>query len=329
MNEQQCKQEKLSVLSEVKEFHPFLHSLFTRIPSISRVEYTHGNREMGADFILAKNNSVLGMEEFIGVVVKVGGIRQNLDDVERQIKECFVPRNFDGGKQKIVLDEIWVVTNGSISNNAQDKINHQYRDKKVKFIWLETVIRLTDLHYPEYWENIEDHLGLYLSSVERRVVDLNRRSNILEDSISEFYMEQDLAKIEFDARKKFNVHKRRSSESLSSIIGKERLVFVQGGMGFGKSRLLRQAAIEHAQHKHFAANRILPVFLTYRDLVTKFSNSLSAVLDHLKNEERVTLEDHSLLFLIDGVDEIKGDLETKANNIKSFVVLLFIIINRG
>ncbi|MDQ5905134.1 MAG: hypothetical protein QG660_1777, partial [Pseudomonadota bacterium] len=70
MNEQQYKESKISKLQdEVKEFHPFLQALFRRIPSISRYEYTHGNREMGADFVLAKSDSVLGMEEFIGVIV--------------------------------------------------------------------------------------------------------------------------------------------------------------------------------------------------------------------------------------------------------------------
>lgn len=202
MSEQQHKQNKLSGLAEVKEFHPLLHSLFARIPTVSRTEYTHGNTEMGADFILAKNDPILGMEEFIGVIVKVGNIRQDFSDIERQIKECAIARPIDGGKRKIVLNEIWVVTNGAISNNAQQKINHEYRDKNVKFVWLDAVIRLIDSHYPEYWENIDDRVGLYLSSVERRARDLNTRSNLLDASIGDFYVDQELARIELAIFKK-------------------------------------------------------------------------------------------------------------------------------
>jgi len=39
---------------EVKQLHPLIETIFRKMPSIKKVEYTHGNSEKGADFILTK-----------------------------------------------------------------------------------------------------------------------------------------------------------------------------------------------------------------------------------------------------------------------------------
>ena len=43
-----------SIDSEVKELHPLLEDIFRDMEGISYVEYTHGQNEMGADFVLEK-----------------------------------------------------------------------------------------------------------------------------------------------------------------------------------------------------------------------------------------------------------------------------------
>jgi ribosome-associated protein YbcJ (S4-like RNA binding protein) len=118
------KLEKIkSIQSEVADLHPLLREVFTADPSIANIEYTHGQNEMGADFVLARTDPTLGDESYIGVVVKCGSIKQDHSDVKRQIEECQVERFFSGGKAKIFITEVWVVCNGSISNGAQRKIH--------------------------------------------------------------------------------------------------------------------------------------------------------------------------------------------------------------
>ncbi len=50
--------QKLSRLThltdEVDDLHPLLNQLLRKLPNIKNVEYTHGAREMGADFVLSK-----------------------------------------------------------------------------------------------------------------------------------------------------------------------------------------------------------------------------------------------------------------------------------
>lgn len=307
-----------NLTDEVNQFHPLLKDLLPRLPAVSTVEYTHGQHEMGADFVVVIQDATLDSVEYVGLIVKIGDVRQNHDTIDRQIKECSVPRIIDGGKKKIHLNQIWVVTNGGISENAKIKINENYNNKNIKFIWDEQIITLVDKYLPEYWEDMDRNIGLYLSAVGRRVQDLNSRFGILEITQDDFYVEQDVVRIEFDSKKKF-LSRKNTPQKLSSVLKKERFVLVEAGMGYGKSRLLRQAAIDFAVHSKFVEDGILPVFISFRDLVDIHSNSLSHLLNHLKNDERIDPAGHSLLFVVDGVDEIKGDSKSKAEIILEFV----------
>lgn len=84
MSQNNWKINKIKSLDdEVKELHPVLDSLFRAMPQIKNVQYTQGARENGADFVLVKNDELLNVEEYIGVVVKSSSIRQGSDDVHR------------------------------------------------------------------------------------------------------------------------------------------------------------------------------------------------------------------------------------------------------
>ena len=304
---------------EVNELHPLLQKLFPLLPNVIRVEYTHGSNEKGADFVIARSDEVAGGEEYIGVIVKAGDIRQNFDDVERQIKECSLPRTFDGGKKKIILCEIWVVASGGITNNAQEKINDQFADKKIKLIWDERLAQLVDKYVPIFWANVEANLGYYLGAVSRQVDDLIHRTGFLDVALADFYVEQDLRRVELDPKKQFSFKSKNRLEQLSEIVNKERFVLVEAAMGFGKSRLLRQCAKELSNKDKFADTRTLPIFLSFRDLLSQYDGALQGVLDDLQSTHKVDWSKYSILLLIDGVDEMKSELADKASSICAFV----------
>ena len=227
--------------NEVEQFHPLLKELLPKLPRVSKVDYTHGTKEMGADFIVTIRDETLDTEEYIGLVVKSGDIRQDHDSLERQIKECSVPRMVEGGKKKIYLNQIWVVSSGAISANAKDKIYEEYKSKNIKFVWDERLVTLIEKHYPEYWEDMDKSVGIYLSAVSRRAQDLNSRQSILDLAQDDFYIEQDIVRMDSDSRKKFSIRTHNPPTKLGIALNKERFVFVEAGMGYGKSRLLRQA----------------------------------------------------------------------------------------
>ena len=64
---------------------------------------------------MSKADDILGDAFYIGVIAKVDKITQNFKGIERQIDECAIPRTFMGGKRKINLEEVWVITTKSIS----------------------------------------------------------------------------------------------------------------------------------------------------------------------------------------------------------------------
>jgi len=322
MNQEYKIKKIREIASEVDEFHPILKDLFPKLSEITRAEYTHGPNEMGADFVLHKRDSTLDSEDYIGVIVKCGSIRQDFTDIERQIKECAISRKVEGGKKSIVLNEIWIVINGSISENAQRKINELFKSQNIKFIWDERLVVLFDKFYPEFWENIDRNVGLYLSALSRRTSDLNAKSGVVDLAYEDFYIDQEVIRVEFESKKKFSLNKTSKPEKLSSALKKERFILVEAGMGYGKSRLLRQTALEYASYSKFIEEETLPVFLTFRDLIEVYDNNLEKLLSQITNNEKIDPNKYSIIFVIDAVDETKGDSLEKAEKIGAFVAQL-------
>ena len=133
-----------SYRNEVKDFHPFLKTFLPKMPHVNHVEYTHGNREYGSDFVLVKHDDTLLRESYIGIVVKSGRISQkNVDEIERQINESFrLPRTIFNGQKEIYLDTVWLITNDHITKNAKDKIKEYFKNKNVAIIDVEMLVNL-------------------------------------------------------------------------------------------------------------------------------------------------------------------------------------------
>ncbi|MGB8226223.1 MAG: NACHT domain-containing protein [Sedimentisphaerales bacterium] len=320
MEDHDAKLKKIRGLTdEVRQLHPLLKDLLPKLPHVIHVEYTHGQSEMGADFIVILQNPTLGLEQYIGVIVKSGDIRQDHESLERQIKECSVKRKISGGKKEIYLNEIWVISNGAISANAKDKIYEEYHSKNITFIWDEILVSWIENYFKEYWEDMDQNVALYLSAVGRNANDLNTRFGLLDISQGDFYIEQDIIKVDKRKESKFLLKPTQKNTHLASALEKERFVYIQGGMGFGKSRLLRQAALTYANHRHFNEKGILPVFINYRDLIETHNNSLESLLRTLKTGSKIDPEKYALLFVIDAIDEIKGDTESKIEMVIQFI----------
>ncbi len=131
-NEKRSHLQKIK--SEVDDFHPLLQQLFPKLENIRSVDYTHGQNERGADFILEKYDPTLSQSIYVGVIAKLGKIHQDFTEIERQIDECKMSRLTEGGKKEIFLNEIWVVTNENITNNAKEKIHHKFPATSIQFI---------------------------------------------------------------------------------------------------------------------------------------------------------------------------------------------------
>lgn len=309
--------EKLSLLAdEVKDIHPLLSVLFRRLPNIVNVEYSHGQNEMGADFVLTKNDATLSDYEYIGVIVKKGKIKQDHSEVDRQIEECEIERKVSSGKKKIFISEIWIASNDSISNGAEEKIHHKYKNKNIKFLSGEKICELIGKFYPEYWSDVSVEIGEYLRSVAAKSEVLATGSSRLFLEGNNVYVKQDLVKV--DAGKKPTDFRKKSEKKyhIGEILKTDKFVFIEAMMGTGKSTLLANLATEYSSGEKFNEGAIVPIILSAKDLYENHFGNCIEVVQSVKRQISCELRENGVLFLVDALDELKVDLEKRIEFIK-------------
>lgn len=297
------------ITDEVKELHPVLKKLLPRLPNVGQVEYTHGATEQGADFVLEKKDPTLGVSNFVGVIVKINSI--NAGEVAKattQIEECAIERTFENGKKKIRLNEVWIVTSGSISSNAKDLINAKYADRSIRFIDRDHLITLLDHHFPAFWTELDVTVGDYLTNVYAEVNELEKSMTLLPDLEPDFYVQQNLFRSkDVSDFQRGRTRVKPTRVSLRTETKTHRLVLIEAEAGAGKSKLLRQTARELTEAKVFIQDSIVPVLLrasdifrdSKADLATLVRSKLgvnSSLIDNPKNK---------LLVFVDGADEVR------------------------
>lgn len=301
------KRERLRQLpAEVPDLHDWLHVLFKKIPNIVYVEYTHGREEFGADFVLEVNNPTIGRTEFVGVIAKKGTIKQGADDVERQIRECGIPRVIKNGKDEQSLPLIWVISNESVTSNAERKIRHQYRQYAIHFFSADDLIRWTDERAPYLWEDLPSQISQYLQGIRLGLEDLNRSANLLGDQLPDLKLDLELTPVDPDT------YRKRTPSSAVSLFDEVKLrnvIFVEGQMGAGKSDLLRSLGLELCRAKSFNSEKTLPVFASYRSLMETHKGSLRKLIDASLGELISEYQEGRAIpvLIIDGLDEFSAE----------------------
>lgn len=303
---EQWKIDKLrSLTNEVGEFHPLLRAVFTNDKTISRIEYTHGVNEMGADFVLARSDPTLGDENYVGVIVKCGNIRQDHTDIKRQIEECAVERHFDGGKRKIFLNETWIICNGNISSGAEKKIFEEYRSRNIKFLGIDRLAKLVDSIYPHFWSEIPAGLGTYLKSTLVEVVKAESY-NTLGTHCMNIDVSQDLYKIEPTRRdQRISRYNKSLRTNLAAALKDHRLLLIEGGMGSGKTTLFRKHIKSLCEPERFHRTKTIPKIVHFSEISKDISSCVTNLIQELQGSLEST-EDGNILLIIDGVDEVKS-----------------------
>lgn len=315
------KKEKISsIKNEVKELHPLLDILLRKLPDVVDVEYTHGTTEFGADFVFSKTDSILKHQKYVAVIAKVGKIHQDLFDVERQIEECSYLRTFQGGAQKIRVDEIWVVSNDNITKGAQEKIFEKYRSTNIEFVTGERLSKLVDDYFPSFWTDTSLQVGEYLSVLRASAEQVDRQLSLVQVGNNGFYIEQDLYEFpRYESRKILKIkNKKPGKVNLFDEIKKRNFILVEGGVGSGKSKLLRHLISYFTMPDVFENAKILPVFTSYKELSEDFQLNFENLInkklpDKLRSE--IVGEKIKYLILIDAFDEKNINIEEQVNEI--------------
>lgn len=299
------------ITNEVDDFHPLLKELFSRLPNIQGIEYTHGQNEMGADFVLEKVDETLSRTVYIGCIVKVGKIRQDFQDIDRQIEECEVERHFNGGKKKIFINEIWVVASDTISEGAKDKIHHKYKNKNISFISGEDVAAFLDDHFPEYWVDVSLKMGRYLDGIRHRSNSIAKSYLASGAAGNKVYIPQQLERI--ITRKKLGGSSSKPPKRLTleqSLVDNDFLL-IEGVMGSGKSTLLAEIARSYSEVDHYNSTKAFPILISATELSGKYEENVNKLFEEASESAGLESTPPLVLFLIDGFDELRIDEERR------------------
>lgn len=320
---------------EVSILHRLLQDTLRQLEGIEEVEYTHGPNEKGADFVLTRRDPALGRTHQIGIVVKRGKILNNADDVFRQIEECQMPRKIRGGAAEARLSEVWVVNTSTISNQAQDKINHKFVGQRIEFIDGEKLTELVDRYAPYFWHEINSEVGAYLHDLAKRVALVDRECSIVNGlGCDDFYVAPEIQEIE---KSRYASRTRRTGRprlvNILEEVLRSKVNFLEGEMGFGKSKTARSIVGYFAAPERYKQAPVLPVFVTFREIVDS-GRSLVEQLEFstYKFFPVSELKGSKILFVVDGVDEVIGRcpkwdqilsrLTAEAKGIENFHILL-------
>jgi hypothetical protein len=302
---------------EVQEFHPFLKGVFSNIKEILDVEYTHGQNEMGADFLLKREDPITHDHYWVGVIVKVGKIHSSLQDIERQVKECRVPRmNKNGGE--LIINTIWVMTNSSISENSKRKIGTEYSAQAITFFDIDKVVALADKALGDTWHTDNTFTRNYLSDLKTSFEETDKQCDliILPDGLT---IDQDIVEKKsnyVEGKKKNAQHK----VNLVEQVRKQKVSFLEGGFGSGKSKQLRQLAIAICK-KNTDSNIEVPVLVAFTDLIAKYQCDLDILFDQRFSDEvyKEIGDQHKIILLIDAVDESPINESEKLKHIENLI----------
>ena len=305
------------IADEVHDFHPLLQALLPKLVRVTRVDYTHGPNEKGADFVITRMDDTLESPEYVGVIAKIGKITQSLTTICDQIDDCAQKRYAFNGKQRIQLDEVWFVTNESISHNAQEKIHERFKTTKIKFLQHSDLIRLIDKHLAHFWTSIEVPIGEYLAQLKSRVEQEEMTRSLLPKHCKRFYVELRLSPIQLELKR--DKRPARKSCTLSELIDSQTCTVVEGGPGSGKSHAIRTAILELATPENYVKNRVLPAFVSYSDLYRDHKLDVDSLLDSPPYEavKKEVLAGATLVLFVDSFDELMLEGRDLAKELKS------------
>ncbi|HEN8705149.1 TPA: AAA family ATPase [Pseudomonas putida] len=301
---------------EVQDFHPLLRVLLHRLPYIRNLEYNQGPGEKGADFVLEKVDDVVDITTYVGVIVKIGKIKLDFQDIERQIDECGMERTFDNGKKKIFLSEIWIITNDAITEHAQQKIHHKFKQTKIIFFDGEKIAGLIDRFYAEYWTDISISLGEYIRKLRSFSEGLTRNSAILEFQ-EDINIEQRVVRV---GRKVRPDQGRKSKDLQSTIhdaIKNEKAIFLEGFMGAGKSNLVKRAIERMTEPAIINNEKVIPVGMTFKDYLEAYHGDIDKIIAKVVDESQTDPEKHTYVIFIDGLDEVPLSEEARQDRLRA------------
>lgn len=320
------KVKRLSQFKNENEFRLFLIDLLKKI-GFKDVQHTHkcGKPEFGKDIIGKIDHSLEG-EEWYAFVVKKGKILGGTNDIEttkNQIKQSFEYDYKDINGKKISINRVKVVTNGTISQGAQESIRNSSELKiysNFSFWWNESIIDIIDKNYPEFWLPGDAATKDYIKKLQRNIktkfelrelsltkIPENKVKKLLDVFIKPF-----LTEIKKVKNHQLNKTIRPTRIPIEDLLSSNESIIIEGMPGSGKTRLLNQITLELLDNEIIEENNTIPVKIELKQLRENQFDIDKCVLTCIKKNIPESSDVDSFLskkiiLIIDFVDDLNID----------------------
>ena len=149
-------------------------------------------------------------------------------------------------------------------------------------------------------------VGEYLAGLRSANEEADKALSLIHIGEQSFYVEQDILEFpRLEHRVSMSkIGMRRKKATIDELVAMDKLVLIEGGMGAGKSKLLRQIVERLSEPEVFLACKVLPITASFVEFQDVCHGSLNTLIEKkVPKEVRDNHSDITYLALIDGIDE--------------------------
>lgn len=307
-----------SIRSEDELRRELVIPLLKKMNIFSDVLDNQGSNEAGVD-VIGVSTSPFKKPEYTAFVLKLGDItlkvadqRNNLVNiVETQIRQAIKhplthPRL---PSERSYASRVLVITNGSISNNAESALKRSFPQLNIDFVGKDRLIDHIDALWPRFYEDRRPFLSSYavklfstLDVVSLEELGYAKRKRSLSDIyIDSLLYEEDSVASTFDFD--FDKHPIAGEQLCKQ---RHQLIAITSGPGGGKTTLLKEIAISQSKEEkdqvavYFHAREVLET----KDVLRQAAENLALLSNETVADVYEEIKTAKLLFIVDGLDEL-------------------------
>ncbi|GMN05161.1 hypothetical protein MTsPCn5_05490 [Croceitalea sp. MTPC5] len=320
-----------------------LKQLF-RAKGFKNVEITHGSKEYGKDLVFTFYDAAFDETFWYGVIVKNKNARQNDfvngGEIAQQIELAFNVPFLNSQGKKMPISRIFIVINGSVTDNAKEVLSNTYDHQKMSNIIIWDYQRLgneIDTHIKElFLDNIEPVINVFAAMQIQKLSDISRTNQLFDLKIHEIddifvnvqtTYSRHLKKIDEyvqfngDEPKKSNIKSSEEFDGALEILNSKKNFIVHGIATSGKTLLLKRLGIKALKYDK---RNLAVFFFEAPDIVKKYGNGKFDVNELIKKQfseytegELFKSEDfEGSILLFDSIDDVSNE-EVKLNIFKT------------
>ncbi len=189
---------------------------------------------------------------------------------------------------------------------CQKKIFRKFSSRKINFFKNSNLCAWIDKYLPSFWYAVPPSMGEYLHQITARLREADQQHSLI-PNMKAFYVEQELRHAEFtygQGKKKKRTQPRKLTSVYDSIKS-NRITFIEGPPGAGKSQMLRHAGRHYADPINYIETQRIPIYIDFRDLCETYDCDITRMLKDTLSaiNPETSIESCDFILLVDAVDE--------------------------